>query len=275
MLKQLPSISMLARLSLFIIAFVLVNVANAEDLGVKVYDKYCTPCHGENGDANTAASRALNPMPRNFTEADFINDLTRKRVIDAVTNGRPGTAMVGWQKRLSAKQIEAVSDYVRERFAHGESQSQQCSTCHNETDHDALGERVYQTRCYFCHGYDGRANTEAAQYLSPAPRNLRGLTMSLTALSEVISAGKVGTAMMPFANTLSDREIEAVARYIDKRFVKRKVEHVVESYHSVKNGWSFAYGSKFAGIAKSDACLTCHEAKKPTTGLVWQSNPSD
>ena len=139
------------------------------DDGAAVYNKYCAPCHGQDGDARTLASQALNPMPRDFTQADFVNDLTRDKVVNTVRYGRPGTAMVGWQKRLSNAQIEAVADYVRQRFAKPETLNQ-CTNCHGAENSLALGEKVYQERCYFCHGYDGKAQTEAARYLSPPPR---------------------------------------------------------------------------------------------------------
>ena len=94
-------------LALFMMSWT--NAVASNNTGAVVYNKYCAPCHGENGDANTLASRALNPTPRDFIQADFVNTLTPERVIDAVRNGRPGTAMVGWQKRLTDGQIEAVA----------------------------------------------------------------------------------------------------------------------------------------------------------------------
>jgi len=245
--------------------------ASAESDGAALYNKYCTPCHSENGDANTAASRALNPMPRNFTQADFVNDLTRERVIDTVRSGRPGTAMVGWQRRLSDLQIEAVSDYVRQRFG-GETKPWQCLSCHGERDTYSLGEEIYQARCYFCHGYDGRANTEAAQYLSPSPKNLHTLSLSLSDLTNAIGQGKEGTAMMSFAKSLSAAEIAAVAVYVDEAFSSPQAGSNSASYHSVENGWPEASLQNFssADLIKSDACLTCHEAKIPGQTLTWR-----
>ncbi len=257
--------------TLFIVlALMCMNTASAENLGQRVYEKYCTPCHGENGDANTAASRALNPMPRNFIQADFVNDLTRERVIEVVSNGRPGTAMVGWQKRLSREQIEAVSGYVRQRFAKNMVMPK-CASCHSEKEDFALGEQVYHARCYFCHGYDGRANTEASQYLSPPPKDLRKVKMSQANLAKVISQGREGTAMMPFRTVLSQREIAAVVAYVTEGF-SGNVVNKIDFYHSENNGWSVSYDPALLDADKPKACLSCHQAKQPKPKLVWQSS---
>ncbi len=250
----------------------------AEDVGAAVYNKYCTSCHGENGDANTSASRALNPMPRDFTRADFENSLTPERIIDAVRNGRPGTAMVGWQKRLSDKQIEAVSVYVRQRFAQP-LQSKQCAICHSDNDRIERGKEIYQTRCYFCHGYDGRARTQAAQYLSPPPKNLHRAPRSSLALKQVIAEGRKGTAMMAFAKVLSEIEIDAVVSYITTTFLLSAQISTSARYHSSENGWldglhplhDRPVGALSAGYLIKYGCVSCHQTENSVKTLVWHS----
>ena len=70
-----------------------------------VYLKNCSICHGDKGDAQTRARSGMNPKPRDFTTAEAALELTRKRMIKSVTDGRPGTAMVGHKGRLSEDQI--------------------------------------------------------------------------------------------------------------------------------------------------------------------------
>jgi mono/diheme cytochrome c family protein len=82
----------------------------------KLYHKYCAPCHGDHGDGNSRAQTALDPPPRNFTTAKSREELSPERMITSVTYGRPGTAMVGWKRRLSEDQIAAVVAYVRKTF---------------------------------------------------------------------------------------------------------------------------------------------------------------
>lgn len=82
----------------------------------KLYQKYCSVCHGDQGNGDTRAAGGLNPKPRNFTTEESAKELSRQRMIDSVAHGRPGTAMVGHAKKLSPQQIEAVVDYVRATF---------------------------------------------------------------------------------------------------------------------------------------------------------------
>ena len=46
-----------------------------------IYQKYCSVCHGENGDADTRAAGSLNPRPRNFTTEQAALELTRERMM--------------------------------------------------------------------------------------------------------------------------------------------------------------------------------------------------
>lgn len=82
----------------------------------KIYQKYCSVCHGDKGNGDTRAAGGLNPKPRNFSSDDSAKELSRQRMIASVTNGRPGTAMVGHAKKLSAQQIESVVDFIRTSF---------------------------------------------------------------------------------------------------------------------------------------------------------------
>jgi cytochrome c oxidase cbb3-type subunit 3 len=88
---------------------------NGDSKGQKVYDFYCYQCHGYTGNARTLASTYLDPGPRNFSITDP-GSLTHEQMVDAVTNGRPGTAMVSFTSVVSADEIEAVVNYIRNNF---------------------------------------------------------------------------------------------------------------------------------------------------------------
>ena len=83
--------------------------------GKEIYNYYCYQCHGYSGDAQTLASTYLDPGPRNFTAADPIR-LSMEIMVDAVSHGRPGTAMVGFESILSSEDIRAVGGYIRQSF---------------------------------------------------------------------------------------------------------------------------------------------------------------
>lgn len=81
--------------------------------GEKIYLDRCKACHGGRGDGQTFAANALFPPPRNFTADASKKELTRERMIRSVTQGRPGTAMMPWERVLSAGDIRAVVDFIR------------------------------------------------------------------------------------------------------------------------------------------------------------------
>jgi len=85
------------------------------EAGRKLYNFNCYFCHGYSGDAKTQASLSLRPPPRDFT-ASAAASLSRGAMIDAVANGRPGTAMQSFKRRLAPAQIELVVDFIREEF---------------------------------------------------------------------------------------------------------------------------------------------------------------
>jgi cytochrome c oxidase cbb3-type subunit 3 len=94
------------------------NPKLALGLGKTIYQKQCKVCHGVQGNAKSFAANALYPPPRNFTSAKSKNELSRQRMIRSVTKGRPGTAMMPWEKNLTAKEIQAVVDYIWHRLMH-------------------------------------------------------------------------------------------------------------------------------------------------------------
>ncbi len=71
-----------------------------------LYHNYCSVCHGDKGDGNSHARSSLNPPPRDFTRPEAAVALTRERMLAAVRDGIPGTAMAGWKTQLSEEEIE-------------------------------------------------------------------------------------------------------------------------------------------------------------------------
>ena len=87
--------------------------------GKKLYAKYCAQCHGDKGDGKSRAAGSLSTMPRDFTSADSKRELSRERIVAAITFGRPGTAMVAWKSQLSETDIARLADYVYRHFVQG------------------------------------------------------------------------------------------------------------------------------------------------------------
>jgi cytochrome c oxidase cbb3-type subunit III len=178
-----------------------------------IYHNYCSVCHGDKGDGNSRAQGSLVPPPRNFTTPEAAVDLSRERMINAVRNGKPGTAMMGWKAQLSQKEIEAVVDYVRVTFMPP------------STLGDAnRGRMIYAKTCAVCHGDKGDGKSRAQNSLMPPPRNFTapGLSAELTPerMLASVTYGRPETAMVSFKSQLSKEDINAVINYIRSAFMK-------------------------------------------------------
>jgi len=170
------------------------------------------------------------------------------------------------------------------------------STPGGDAQHE-LGRKVYNFRCYFCHGYSGDAQTLAASYLSPRPRNFTTApALDHTTIVQALQHGKPGTAMKPFNGILSTAEMAAVAAFVETEFVRNRAPNT--AYHTEANGWPdhrrFSAAFPFVrGQLKLDApaeslnpqqlqgrqlyltsCISCHDrAHVDNEGPAWSSRP--
>lgn len=168
-----------------------------------------------------------------------------------------------------------------------------------DSDPHAQGRRIYNERCYFCHGYAGDARTLAATYLDPPPLDFgsaRARQLDEARLVASVSQGVPGTAMQGFSGLLSPAEIGAVSRFVLERLIRQR--HPNTSYHTVENGWPeherhrdafpFARGEialdtpwEQLGPAERrgrqlfmSSCISCHDhARVQSPGPVWDSRP--
>lgn len=215
--------------SLVLIPFFSVSVAAAAapvsmaEAG-RIYSENCAVCHGDRGDGQTRARFGLNPKPRDFTTAGAAAELNRERMITSVVEGREGTAMVGWHGRLSMAQIEGVVDYIRSRFMQLAPAEEELAAAAPRLQR---GREIYEENCRVCHGDRGNGATWTHSVLNPPPRNFtspqarRVLTRQRMLTS--VTFGRKQTAMMSFANRLSEEEIGAVVDYIRETFMKGPV----------------------------------------------------
>ena len=82
--------------------------------GGVLYMQACSMCHGDTGKRMT--SGRMQPPPTDFTLPKAASELTRKRMIASITNGRPGTLMRGYGEEYSQSDIAAMADFIREAF---------------------------------------------------------------------------------------------------------------------------------------------------------------
>ncbi|MBF0339327.1 MAG: c-type cytochrome [Magnetococcales bacterium] len=164
-------------------------------------------------------------------------------------------------------------------------------------DRHEEGRKIYNFRCYFCHGYSGDARTLATTYLNPKPRNFVTTdpdTLPLERMIASIDQGVPHTAMMGFVTILTPAEIASVAGFVREEFMIRKAENT--RYHTPANGWEnherYAEAFPFArGEIPMDrpeesltaeerrgkriylnACISCHDwGRVEKDEPVWES----
>jgi cytochrome c oxidase cbb3-type subunit 3 len=158
------------------------------------------------------------------------------------------------------------------------------------------GREIYNFRCYFCHGYSGDAKTLASTYLNPPPRDFTTSALAPKQIALTLRVGRDGTAMKSFRGVLNDAEIEAVAAFVAREFVRDKAPNT--AYHTARNGWPqherFATAFPFArGEIALDTpiesltaaqrggrhlflstCISCHDrARVQDEGPAWSARP--
>lgn len=84
--------------------------------GKKVFEANCASCHGATGKGDGAAAAALNPKPRNFTDAKYMGkrswDDLHKVVAEGGANTGFSAVMPGWKGILKKNQLDNVLAYV-------------------------------------------------------------------------------------------------------------------------------------------------------------------
>lgn len=81
--------------------------------GEKIFKANCVVCHGEKGDGKGPAAVGMNPSPRNFTSPTEMKEIDDARLHKSITEGRPGTPMVGFGKTLKPSDIDDVIAYIK------------------------------------------------------------------------------------------------------------------------------------------------------------------
>ncbi len=244
-------ISWLTALLLFFAAFVVQAAPAAAAAGdaAALYHNYCSVCHGDKGDGKSRATGSLSTLPRDFTSADAKRELSRERIVAAITVGRPGTAMVGWRTQLSDADIARLADYVHQRFvlgqavagaagisgtrAHGGREADNASTPVRADMQVGLpnglkgdprrGGAFYVANCAACHGARGDGAGPRAYFINPKPRNFieaaSRARFNRVALFAAVSEGRNGSEMPAWKQVATPQQIADVSEYVFQAFI--------------------------------------------------------
>jgi cytochrome c oxidase cbb3-type subunit 3 len=163
------------------------------------------------------------------------------------------------------------------------------------SDHEQ-GRKIYNYRCYYCHGYSGDAKTLAARFMAPQPRNFtaaKAKDLNRAQMLDAVSKGRDGTAMTSFSKFLTPADMELVVDFIRDEFIDKQKENT--KYHTLENGWpnhqkyqiafEFATGETPLDVPAQTlnrqqrrglslyltSCITCHDQSNVLEqGPIWQ-----
>ena len=213
--------------------------------GKQVYVRNCSVCHGERGQGSNLPVGGPT-QPRNLASPQARLELNRDRMVNSVTQGRPGTAMAAFSSRLPAEDIEAVVDYVRAALmvpetaisgtqAHGGRKGDvappktfaltdiSVPMPNGLKGNAAKGGQMYDKTCATCHGVKGDGKGPRAYFIMPKPRIFIDpafqARFNRPAIYAATSMGKLGTEMPAWSKVLSDQEVADVSEYVFQKFV--------------------------------------------------------
>lgn len=116
-MKKLLTITLLSILMVSTMA----SISLAEDKGNAAegktqYDNICAACHGPGGKGDGVASAALDPKPRDLSDASYVSTLSNEHLYKVINEGGAAVGlspmMAAWGGVLSEQQTWDVIAYI-------------------------------------------------------------------------------------------------------------------------------------------------------------------
>ncbi len=192
----------------------------AEESAARLFSDRCVLCHGKQGMGEGPLPMSL----KNYPSTNLLHNVirqSRKDVLDTITNGSTRTSfMPPWKGELSHNQISLLADFVMTLRNHPADAMRQLKSLEDAKQKNLSdGKHVYETRCVLCHGLTGLGDGRMSRVVkNPPPFNLRKSVMPPLYLKNIITRGGEAMSrsvqMPPWGDQLSEKEIEAVIKYI-------------------------------------------------------------
>jgi len=273
------------------------------EAGKKLYLKYCSQCHGENGDGEGYAAPHLRPRPRNFTSGKFKIRTTpsgalptHQDLVNVIRRGMPYTSMPAWPN-FSDQDVSDIA-YFLTTFSADFSNPDKVPTTVQlpgapkvTKESIALGKKLFEDNgCIKCHGTLGRGDGPSAPTLTDDwGRAIRpaDLTQSWTFrggssredVFRSMTTGLNGTPMPGFGDALPPEQRWAIADYVDSlsgsegpRYTNLvTVKHVLDPIDLAKGAANFesARAARFPIIGQITEPV--REFHPPTTSVMVQA----
>jgi sulfur oxidation c-type cytochrome SoxX len=191
----------------------------------ETYKTLCSRCHGEKGDGNGKVAWYLDPYPRDFTKAAFMNSKPRERFVNSIMQGVPGTSMPPWSKALGEERANGVLSYVLTTFTKEPQRELKARKLPERNpvavsvESEARGQKIFEQRCTGCHGKKADGKGPNSLDILPRPRNLRNSAfvekLADQRAFESILYGVQGTAMPAWIDYgMSQQDVGDIVNFI-------------------------------------------------------------
>ena len=205
--------------------------------GKDLYNKYCAPCHGEEGDGYGPLYGALYPKPRDFTKGQYkirtnpTGSLpTDADLIHVISVGIHGTSMMPWDI-LDQGQIKSLLPVLKSFSEAWQYRKPEASVVlgpelRSTQKTIARGRELYrQKECYKCHGETGNGDGPSSYDLEdeweipilPYDFTRAGKFKGGATNKDIymrFTTGMNGTPMPSFANELSDEDRWCMVHFV-------------------------------------------------------------
>ena len=196
------------------------------EAGRALYEKYCSQCHGDQGDGRGHATGRVKPEPRDFTSGQFKFRTTpsgmmptTQDLFDVIRDGLPYTSMPSWPN-LNDQQTRNLAYYVKTFSEDFQNENKLADPIEIPSppgiDEASIerGRQVYEEQgCAACHGALGRGDGQSAptlqdewgDHIRPADLTQRWTFRggpTRRDIFQTFSTGVNGTPMPSYADTL-------------------------------------------------------------------------